>query len=144
MERRINSSEGHSGCLASDPRILAAERPAVVHAHTPKAGLLGMLSALITRTPFSVYHMRGLPYLTATRLPTKAAEVRRNMVSCRLAHRVFCVSQSVREVAIHDGICPRDKNLWFWLEEVAMGLTVVVASTPIDSPVKRSEKSKIH
>jgi hypothetical protein len=30
-------------------------------------------------------------------------------VACRLAHRVLCVSHSVRDEAVEPGICPPDK-----------------------------------
>jgi glycosyltransferase involved in cell wall biosynthesis len=92
-------------------RIVAAirrVRPDVVHAHTPKGGLLGMLAARIAGAPVRVYHMRGLPMMTATgkrRALLRATE----RLSCSLAHQVFCVSHSLREVALREGICPPDK-----------------------------------
>lgn len=92
--------------------LLRSIRPLIVHAHTPKGGLLGMISSFIACTPVRIYHMRGLPYMTATgkrRLLLKTTE----RVSCRLAHRVFCVSHSLRDVAIRDGICPPSKIVVF-------------------------------
>ncbi|MGB3305734.1 MAG: glycosyltransferase family 4 protein [Thermomicrobiales bacterium] len=87
-------------------------RPTIVHAHTPKGGLLGMIASCITRTPIRVYHIRGLPYMTASgkrRTLLKMTE----RVSCLLAGRVFCVSHSIREVAIADGIVSSDKIVVF-------------------------------
>ena len=58
-----------------------------------------MLAATIARTPVRVYHVRGLPFVTASgarRLLLRGTE----QVSCRLAQRVFCVSPSLREVAL--------------------------------------------
>lgn len=89
-------------------RLLRRLAPAVVHAHTPKGGLLGMLSACLAGTPVRVYQMKGLRYMTATghhRAILRATE----WVSCRLAHRVICVSHSLREVAIAEGVCSPDK-----------------------------------
>lgn len=83
-------------------------QPTIVHGHTPKGGLVGMVSAWIARVPVRIYHIRGLPYMTATcrkRTLLKATE----FISCKLAHRVFCVSESVRSVAIRDRICPAEK-----------------------------------
>jgi glycosyltransferase involved in cell wall biosynthesis len=79
-----------------------------VHAHTPKGGLLGMISAAVTHVPVRIYHMRGLPYMTAKgrkRALLKMTE----RVSCALAHRVICVSHSIRDVAIQDRICQPKK-----------------------------------
>jgi glycosyltransferase involved in cell wall biosynthesis len=92
-------------------RIVAAVRsvcPDVVHAHTPKGGLLGMMAAWLARVPVRVYHMRGLPLVTATgvrRVLLHWAE----RVSCALAHQVICVSHSLREVALAEGICSPHK-----------------------------------
>jgi glycosyltransferase involved in cell wall biosynthesis len=89
-------------------RVLRRVRPAVVDAHTPKGGLLGMLAATLARTPARVYHMHGLPFVTASglrRLLLRTAE----RVSCRLAHRVLAVSHSIRALAIAEGLCPPEK-----------------------------------
>ncbi|HEX5724472.1 MAG TPA: glycosyltransferase family 4 protein, partial [Longimicrobiaceae bacterium] len=107
MERRITPLRD----LAAVRRLaarLARIRPDVVHAHTPKGGLLGMLAAALLRVPVRVYHLRGLAY-------KGAAGVRRALLraadrtACALAHRVICVSHSAREAAVRDGVCPPGK-----------------------------------
>ena len=82
-------------------------RPQIVHAHTPKGGLVGTISAWLARVPVRIYHIRGLPFMTATgykRLLLRWSE----KVSCLLANQVLCVSHSIREVAVAE-ICPADK-----------------------------------
>lgn len=94
--------------VAKIVRHVRALRPDVVHAHTPKGGLLGMISAWLCRVPARVYHIHGMPFVTAKgwkRLLLKATE----RLSCRMAHRVLCVSRSVRDVAVAEGICLADK-----------------------------------
>ena len=46
--------------------VLRQVRPQIVHAHTPKGGVLGMVSAWLARIPVRIYHMRGLPFTTAS------------------------------------------------------------------------------
>jgi glycosyltransferase involved in cell wall biosynthesis len=89
-------------------RVIRANRPQIVHAHTPKGGLLGMIAARITRVPVRIYHMRGLPMMGA-KGPRRALLRWTERVACKLAHRVLCVSHSLREVAIAEGLCPPEK-----------------------------------
>ena len=91
-------------------RQLCRIRPHIVHAHTPKGGLLGMIAAWLAGVPVRIYHVHGLPYLTAAglrRMLVKTTE----RISCALANRVLCVSPSIREVAVHDGLCPAARSL---------------------------------
>jgi glycosyltransferase involved in cell wall biosynthesis len=88
-------------------RVLLALRrlhPDVVHAHTPKAGLLGMIAARALGVPVRIYHCHGLPFETARgakRLVLYAAE----RTACSLASRVLTVSASLREVIIRARLC---------------------------------------
>ncbi|MBL0219310.1 MAG: glycosyltransferase family 4 protein [Myxococcales bacterium] len=97
-----------SSCARSDRPGAAATRPVVVHAHTPKGGLLGMLAGWVARTPVRIYHMRGLPLETA-------AGWRRQLLrwtertSCAAATHVLCVSSSLRAVAIAEHLCAPSK-----------------------------------
>lgn len=47
-------------------RILLKEKPYIVHTHTPKAGVLGMVAAWITRVPNRLHTVAGMPLLVAT------------------------------------------------------------------------------
>ena len=107
MPRRISIGED----LVAVRRLvgeLRRVRPDVVHSHTPKGGLLGMIAAAVAGVPVRVYHMRGLAFLGATgarRALLRATE----RVACRLAHRVICVSASNKRVAVEEGLCPAAK-----------------------------------
>ena len=94
--------------IARVRRCLRQIRPHIVHAHTPKGGLLGMIAAWSARVPVRIYHIHGLPLMTARgykRILLRWSE----RVACRLAHQVLCVSHSVREVAVAEGLCPAGK-----------------------------------
>ena len=83
-------------------------RPTIVHAHTPKGGLLGMLAARAVGVPVRVYHMRGLPMLTA-RGVRRALLRWSERIACACAHRVICVSHSVRAVAVAERLVAADR-----------------------------------
>jgi glycosyltransferase involved in cell wall biosynthesis len=88
--------------------LLRRLRPHIVHAHTPKGGLLGTTAAWMCRVPVRIYHIHGLPYLTASgakRLLLRWSE----KVACRLAHRVLCVGESMRRIAVEEKLCPPDR-----------------------------------
>ncbi|HUE96736.1 MAG TPA: sugar transferase [Longimicrobiaceae bacterium] len=94
--------------LAGIRRVLRTVRPDIVHAHTPKAGLLGMLAATTAGPRVKVYQMRGLPFRTASgwkRRMLKWSE----KVSCGLADLVICNSRSLREIAVAEGLCAPDR-----------------------------------
>jgi Glycosyl transferase 4-like domain len=45
-------------------RIIAKERPSIVHCHSPKASLLGIVAAFLLRIPHRIHHLRALPLET--------------------------------------------------------------------------------
>lgn len=45
--------------------ILIKEKPIIVHTHTPKAGLIGMLASWICRVPIRLHTVAGLPLMEA-------------------------------------------------------------------------------
>ncbi len=89
-------------------RVLRKIRPAIVHAHTPKGGLLGTIAAWLARVPVRIYHVRGLPLMTATG-PKRRILRLTERTACALAHRVLCVSHSLRAVVVAEGLCPPEK-----------------------------------
>jgi len=107
MRRRITPFRD-TAALVGLVRLLGRYRPTVVHAHTPKAGLLGMIAARLARVPVRIYHMRGLPLMSATGLKRQLLWCT-EWLSCRLAQRVLCVSDSIRSEAIEARLCAPDK-----------------------------------
>lgn len=83
-------------------------RPDIVDSHTPKGGLLGMIAAWMAGVPLRVYHVHGLPLATARgwkRVLLRLSE----KVACKLAHQVFCVSASLRENLLKEGLAEPGK-----------------------------------
>jgi glycosyltransferase involved in cell wall biosynthesis len=50
-------------CLLQLVRFLRKEKPHIVHSHTPKAGIIGMLAAFIARVPVRMHTVAGLPLM---------------------------------------------------------------------------------
>lgn len=107
MHPRINPVSD----LISIARLLSSIRrirPLIVHAHTLKAGFLGMLAASLCRVRVRIFHVHGLPHLAATGI-RRGLLKSATTVACRLAHRVYCVSPSVRQILVEHRICGEQK-----------------------------------
>ncbi len=107
MERRIAPLQDLLS-LARLWREIRSTRPEIVHAHTPKGGLLGMCAATLARVPVRCYHLRGLPMM-GTSGPKRELLRWTERLSCLLADEVYCVSHSLRQVAIDEKLCSPDK-----------------------------------
>jgi glycosyltransferase involved in cell wall biosynthesis len=107
MPRRITPFRD-VGALFRTWRSLRRTRPEIVHAHTPKGGLLGTIAAWLARVPVRIYHIHGLPFTTASGYKRSLLRLSEK-TSCRLAHQVLCVSHSVRRVVIAERLCPASK-----------------------------------
>jgi glycosyltransferase involved in cell wall biosynthesis len=83
-------------------------RPDIVNTGTPKAGLLVMLGAWLCRVPCRVYTLRGLYLETSTGLGGMLLRgVER--IACAMAHRVVCVSPSLRDRVLELGLVSHRK-----------------------------------
>jgi len=87
---------------------LSLSDPQIVHTHTPKGGLLGIIAAWLARVPVRIYHIHGLRLMTARGL--KAQLLRwTERLACALSNHVLCDSHSVREVVVAERLCPAEK-----------------------------------
>jgi lipopolysaccharide/colanic/teichoic acid biosynthesis glycosyltransferase len=107
MERRITPFRDLMA-LWKLARIIRKIRPQIVHGHTPKGGLLAMLGAWWCGVPVRMYHIHGLPMVTATGMKRRLLRWAEK-ISCLLASQVYCVSKSVREVAVEERLCRAEK-----------------------------------
>ncbi len=80
-------------------RVLRQIRPDIVNAGTPKAGLLGMLAARLSQVPVRIYTQRGLRLETVSGLKQRVLTLAERR-ACDSAHRVVCVSNSLRRQSL--------------------------------------------
>ncbi|REC49753.1 glycosyltransferase family 1 protein [Chryseobacterium pennipullorum] len=55
-------------------KFLKKERPQIVHTHTPKAGIVGMLAARLAGVPHRLHTVAGLPLMEATGVKRKVLD----------------------------------------------------------------------
>lgn len=95
-------------CLIRFVILFLRERPTVVHGNTPKASVLSMLAAWLTRRPVRIYMCHGLRYETTTGVLLKVLKMM-EWISCHCATHVIGVSQGVVDKLTVEGLCPKYK-----------------------------------
>jgi len=80
-------------------RVMRRVRPVLTNVSTPKAGLLGGIAAWLSRVPCRVYTLRGLRSETTSGLKRRLLWLSERL-ACSCAHRVLCVSESLRQKAL--------------------------------------------
>jgi glycosyltransferase involved in cell wall biosynthesis len=74
--------------------LFKKERPDIVHSHTPKGGLLGMLAAKMSGVKIRIHTIAGLRFMTATGM-TKKVLVFMEKLTAKAAHHVWPNSYSL-------------------------------------------------
>lgn len=84
-------------------RVFRRERPDMVHSMTPKAGMLCMLAAWITRVPVRVHMFTGLVFPTATGLKRRIL-MATDWLTCACATHVLPEGEGVKRDLLDNGI----------------------------------------
>ena len=75
-------------CLIQLIRLFRHRRPDIVHTHTPKAGLLGMLAAKLSGVPIRLHTIGGLPWMESEGLLRRLLKGMEKLTAAA-AHRVY-------------------------------------------------------
>ena len=96
-------------CLISLISIFKREKPYIVNAGTPKASLLSMLAAWVSRVPCRIYTQHGFRH-ESLHGSSRAIQILMERITCHLATHVICVSPSVRQLGISSGFFSDSKS----------------------------------
>lgn len=118
-------------------RLLRMLRPDIVHSHTPKAGLLGTIAARLAGVKVVMLSVFGLPQMTRTGLKRRLLDFTTRL-SCGLAHRVWCDSQSMNDYLVLEKLCRADK-----IVVLGHGSSNGVNSTDVFSPERFSAEDRL-
>lgn len=89
-------------------RLFKKEKPAIVHTHTPKAGLLGMLAGRMAGVPIRMHTVAGLPLMESRGIKRKVLEATEKLTySC--ATKVYPNSSNLAEFIFSNRFCGRSK-----------------------------------
>lgn len=88
--------------------FLKRERPAIVHTHTPKAGIIGMLAAYLAGVPNRLHTVAGLPLMEATGAKRRLLNaVEKWTYAC--ATKVYPNSYGLKDFILKQGFAKADK-----------------------------------
>lgn len=85
------------------------EKPDIVHTHTPKAGLLGMIASKIAGVPHRLHTVGGIPQIEFSGWRKKILDITEK-VTYRLAHKVYPNSLGLKQIILEMKYC-RDSKL---------------------------------
>ncbi|MGB4448624.1 MAG: glycosyltransferase family 4 protein [Cloacibacterium sp.] len=85
-------------------------KPDIVNLGTPKVSFLGMICAFFLRVPKRIYTCRGFRFEHEIGVKRKVLIVMEKLTSL-FAHKVICISRSLRDFAIKEKIFKKNKTL---------------------------------
>jgi glycosyltransferase involved in cell wall biosynthesis len=80
-------------------RLIKSFKPDIVHTHTPKAGLIGMMAAWICRVPVRLHTVAGLPVMEAQGFK-KNVLILTEKITCFCANKVYPNSNGLMDYMI--------------------------------------------
>ena len=88
-------------CLIRLVRIVNRIKPDIIHTHTPKAGLLGMLAGWICRTPVRIHTVAGLPLMVASGIKRRLL-IMTERITYSCAHKVYPNSEGLKKFIVEE------------------------------------------
>jgi glycosyltransferase involved in cell wall biosynthesis len=88
--------------------FLRKEKPFIVHTHTPKAGIVGMLAAALAGVPNRFHTVAGMPLLEATGFKRKVLNfVEKLTYAC--ATKIYPNSRGLSDIILVNNFCQAEK-----------------------------------
>lgn len=121
-------------CLWQLMQLIRRERPDIIHTHTPKAGLLGMLAARLLGVPVRIHTIAGLPFMTASGFRRRLLIAMEKLTFWGAQH-VWPNSQSMLAYVREQKLCPERK-----LHVIGQGSTNGIDLQQFSPEVMEAEK----
>ena len=95
-------------CLWQLYQLIKKEQPDIVHTHTPKAGLLGMIAAKLAGVKVRIHTLAGIPYMAAEGGKKSLLE-KMEKITYSYASHVWPNSLGLKNFVIENNLCPSEK-----------------------------------
>lgn len=96
------------GAVWKTYKLIKKEKPDIVHTHTPKAGIVGMLAAKLAGVPIRMHTVAGLPLMQATGLKRKILNTVERLTAWA-ATGVYPNSYQLADFMIQEKLAPKTK-----------------------------------
>ena len=90
-------------------RVMRRERFAIVHTHTPKAGLLGQLAARLAGVPLVINTVHGFYLYSGMHPVARRIYLLLERLAATCSDRILSQNAEDIETAIREGVCRREK-----------------------------------
>ena len=81
--------------------FIKKEKPTIVHTHTPKAGIVGMLAAKFAGVPIRMHSVAGMPLLEAKGIKRKILNFVEKL-TYKAATKVYPNSYGLQEIIVQN------------------------------------------
>ena len=89
-------------------KYLKKEKPTIVHTHTPKAGIVGMLAAQMAGVPYRLHTVAGLPLMEATGNKRRLLDFVEKL-TYKFATKVYPNSKGLYDFIVAENLAKPDK-----------------------------------
>jgi len=88
--------------------LFKREKPHIVHTHTPKAGLLGMLASKMANVPIRLHTVAGMPLIETQGIKRIILNITEK-ITYHSAHRIYPNSHGLKEIVLKNKFCDKEK-----------------------------------
>ncbi|ALU76079.1 glycosyltransferase family 4 protein [Tenacibaculum finnmarkense genomovar finnmarkense] len=117
-------------------RLLKKERPFIVHTHTPKAGIIGMLASYLANVPNRLHTVAGLPLLEAKGVKRTILNFVEKL-TYKCATRVYPNSNGLKDIILENKFIASEK-----LNVIANGSSNGIDTAHFNSELFSKEKQQ--
>lgn len=116
-------------------RLLRRLKPAIVHTHSSKAGILGRVAARLAGVPVIVHSIHGYGFTRFQSFPVRRMLMALECLAAKITTRFFAVSEANRRLGVELGLFPDDRCV-----VIRSGVDLAaIRKTGVDTTAKKRE-----
>jgi glycosyltransferase involved in cell wall biosynthesis len=116
-------------------RLLRRLKPAIVHTHSSKAGILGRVASRLAGVPVIVHSIHGYGFTRFQSFPVRRMLMALECLAAKITTRFFAVSEANRRLGVELGLFPDDRCV-----VIRSGVDLAaIRKTGVDTTAKKRE-----